>query len=368
MIIMTVSGARVDEMSTLAASALTLDASTMTAEGLFVAPSCITGALNPATEVLVTRCLSQLGIRWGMGGTGRSQVSCCTGILYHGDVATLETSLLVIARLWSIAAELGFGTLATVCVTSYAMHREALELCATEPGLEENVDRWLHKACGRRLVLPQRLVHASEVFWMQRSELAGSFRYRLVDRQTGAPLRVVEHVGCHYSQLFPEHAIGGIDYCDVLAGMVRQWGGAVIDYPMRRACCGMGFRQCMIRPNRGYTLANVRAKLESMAPYTPDLIVTNCPGCHEFLDREQYAVERISGQRFDYPTLSYAELAALLLGWDPYSEVGIQSHTVPVEPLLEKIGIPFDRRREFSADRGQRLVRPSATEGNRGAP
>jgi hypothetical protein len=27
--------------------------------------------------------------------------------------------------------------------------------------------------------------------------------------------------------------------------------------------------------------------------------------------------------------------------------VGIQSHTVPVEPLLDKIGIPYDKSKEW---------------------
>ena len=36
------------------------------------------------------------------------------------------------------------------------------------------------------------------------------------------------------------------------------------------------------------------------------------------------------------------ELAGLMMGWDPYDVVGLQFHTVPVEPLLDKIGIPYD--------------------------
>jgi len=43
--------------------------------------------------------------------------------------------------------------------------------------------------------------------------------------------------------------------------------------------------------------------------------------------------------------LSYSELTGLLAGWDPYDVVGIQGHTTPVEPFLEKIGIPYDRTR-----------------------
>jgi heterodisulfide reductase subunit B len=52
---------------------------------------------------------------------------------------------------------------------------------------------------------------------------------------------------------------------------------------------------------------------------------------------------------FNVPVLSYAELAALLLGWDPYEAAGIQYHTVPVEPLLDRIGLPVVPSRAFLA-------------------
>jgi heterodisulfide reductase subunit B len=123
-----------------------------------------------------------------------------------------------------------------------------------------------------------------------------------------------------------------------------------VDYPERRHCCGMGFRQCMIQPNRGLTMACVRKKLESMAPFEPDLMLTNCPGCNQVLDRGQWAVNETIGAAYGIPVLSYAELVGLLLGWDPYDVVGIQGHTVPIEPLLERIGIPPSTSPAFLRD------------------
>jgi heterodisulfide reductase subunit B len=162
-----------------------------------------------------------------------------------------------------------------------------------------------------------------------------------VDAATGRPLKVVDHVGCHYNKLFPHKSVGGMEYCDVLTAMAREWGGEEVDYPERRHCCGMGFRQCMVRPNRSFTVSCARKKFESMAPFGPDLILTNCPGCLLVLDREQWAVNQLTGANFQVPVLNYAELAGLLLGWEPYDVVGIQGHSVPVEPLLELIGIPY---------------------------
>jgi heterodisulfide reductase subunit B len=100
----------------------------------------------------------------------------------------------------------------------------------------------------------------------------------------------------------------------------------------------------MVRPNRSFTLACARKKFESMAPYKPDLILTNCPGCLLVLDREQWGVNELTGSDFQVPVLNYAQLAGLLLGWDPYDAIGIQGHSVPLEPLLGRIGIPCTSR------------------------
>jgi heterodisulfide reductase subunit B len=315
-------------------------------DGFYLTPSCILGAVNPGTETLLGRIFDLLGLRWKTGGGPDGQCSCCTGILAHGDVVTIESTLLVVARLWSVAAEQGLEHVATACVTSYGIHQECLELYREEPGLAERVDRWLQAACGRRLIFPRAVVHASDIVWRHRERLgAGPLRTRLVDARTGRPLHVVEHVGCHYNKLFPEQAIGGNECCDVLAGVVRAWGGEVVDYPERRHCCGMGFRQSMIQPNRGYSMACVQRKLESMAPFAPDLMVTNCPGCNQYLDREQWAINELTGSDYRIPVVSYSELTGLLAGWDPYDVVGVQGHTTPVEPFLDKVGIPYDRSR-----------------------
>lgn len=318
----------------------------------FLTPSCILGAVNPATEVLISRIYELLGLRWkAAGDTPESQCTCCTGILSHGDIMSAESTLLVVARLWSLAAQMGFRNITTSCVTSFAIHTECLHMYEHEPGLAERVDRWLQEACGRRLHFPEHLVHASDIVYRYRYALAEQFmRHRLVEKKTGRPLRIVDHVGCHYAKVFPEKSIGGADGCDVLTAMIRAWGGETVDYPERRHCCGMGFRQCMIRPNRGYTMACVLKKLESMEPWKPDAILTNCPGCNVFLDKEQWAIKEMTGIWYDVPTLSYTELAGLLLGWDPYEDVGIQAHTVSVEPFLDKIGIPYDRSKEWRAN------------------
>ena len=120
----------------------------------------------------------------------------------------------------------------------------------------------------------------------------------MVNRRTGEPLRGVEHIGCHYAKIFPKEGIGGVEFPYVLAGMIESWGGEVVDYPERRHCCGFGFRNYIVQANRGFSIANSQKKFESMAPYKPDFIVTNCPGCPMFLDRWQYTIAEIEGTTY----------------------------------------------------------------------
>ena len=162
--------------------------------------------------------------------------------------------------------------------------------------------------------------------------------------------------------MFPCKGVGGAEYPYVLIGMIEEWGGEVIDYPERRHCCGFGFRQYLIQANRGFSISCSKKKFDSMEPYKPDMILTNCPGCPMFLDRWQYAISEMEGKTYGengqgIPVLTYEELAGLVLGYDPW-DLGLQVHQVPVEPLLEKIGIPYDPEMKFKGARWSDLGKP----------
>ena len=67
-----------------------------------------------------------------------------------------------------------------------------------------------------------------------------------------------------------------------------------------------------------------------MEPYKPDMIITNCPGCPYFLDRWQYVLSETNGKvygenGYGIPVLSSEELAALVMGYDPWT-IGPQMH------------------------------------------
>ncbi|MEI6433582.1 MAG: heterodisulfide reductase-related iron-sulfur binding cluster [Bacteroidota bacterium] len=288
----------------------------------------------------------------------------CSGIGYHTDVVPFETAMTMVARQFALMTESGYENFTTSCITSFGLYAEILETWAHFPEVEERIREHLIKATGRTFIKPANLSHASDVIFKFRKEIGVAGKFRLINRNTGKPLQVVEHIGCHYSKMFPNKGVGGAEYPYVLIGMIEEWGGEVIDYPERRHCCGFGFRQYLVQANRGYSIACSKKKFESMAPYKPDFILTNCPGCPMFLDRWQYALSEMEGITYGekglgIPVLTYEELAGMLLGYDPW-DLGMQVHQVPVEPLLDKIGIPYDSQRKFQTIDGKSMGQPES--------
>ena len=286
----------------------------------------------------------------------------CTGIGYHSDIVPLETIMTVVARQFALMSEAGYENFTASCITSFGIYNEILATWEEFPELEQKTREYLFKATGREFRKPRNVAHTSDVIFHHRKQIAAQAKHRLTDVRTGEPLRVVEHIGCHYAKIFPKSGIGGSEFPYVLAGMVESWGGKVIDYPERRHCCGFGFRNYLVQANRGYSIANSHRKLESMKPYRPDFIVCNCPGCAMFLDKWQYTIAEMEGTVYGengrgIPVLTYEEMAGLVLGYDPW-ELGMQMHQVDVEPLLDKMGVEYDPAAKYLGRDGKLIGRP----------
>ena len=286
----------------------------------------------------------------------------CTGIGYHGDIVPLETIMTVVARQFALMSEAGYENFTSSCITSFGIYTELLATWEEFPETEERTRENLYKATGREFTKPKNLAHTSDVIFHHRKEIGQKAKRKLINTYTGEPLKVVEHIGCHYAKIFPKSGIGGSEFPYVLAGMVEEWGGEIVDYLERRHCCGFGFRNYLVQANRGYSIANSHRKLESMAPFKPDFIVTNCPGCSMFLDKWQYTIAEMEGTTFGQngcgiPVLTYEEMAGLVLGYDPW-ELGMQMHQVDVEPLLDKMGVEYDPSAKYLGVNGKYIGKP----------
>ena len=325
----------------------------------YFARSCIRQNIFPAAENLYMDILKDV---LGKDVFDDIKQTSCTGIAYHSGLIPMETIMTVVARQFSLMNEAGYENFIVSCVTSFGIYVEILETWKHFPGTLQKTRESLKRATGRTFEIPKNLVHASDVIYKFRKEIMEKAKYKLVNVNTGEALKVVDHIGCHYAKIFPEHGIGGAEYPYVLAGLTDEWGGKQVDYPERRHCCGFGFRQYLIKSNRGYSVTNSKKKFDSMLPYKPDLIIANCPGCTFFLDRWQYVIAEQDGKTygengFGIPVLTYEEIAGLLLGYDPW-DIGLQIHQVSIEPLLEKLGIKYDPDKKYKGVNNEDLGSP----------
>ena len=235
----------------------------------FYERSCIRQTFFPGSEAAFLKIMKE---ELGKDIRDEANQHTCTGIGYHSDIVPLETTMTVVARLFSLMTDAGYENYVPSCVTSFGIFTEMVEMWKEHPEMLEKTRKYLKEATGRDFEAPKNIAHPSDIIYKYRFELKERMKYQLVNRFTGKPLRVVEHIGCHYAKIFPEKGIGKAEFPYVLAGMIEAWGGEVVDYPERRHCCGFGFRHYLLQENRGYSVANTKKKFESMEPFEPDFM------------------------------------------------------------------------------------------------
>ena len=325
----------------------------------FYVRSCIRQTFFPGSETTFLRILRD---ELSKDVYEDARHTTCTGIGYHTDIVPFETIMTIAARHFALMTEAGYVNFVPSCVTSFGIYTEILDTWKHFPEMQAKARDFLWTATRREFQIPENLSHTSDIIYKFRNQLAALSKHQLVNKKDGKPLKVVEHIGCHYAKMFPKCGVGGAEFPAVLSGMVEAWGGEVIDYPERRHCCGFGFRQYLIKANRGYSMSNSKKKFESMQPYQPDFIVANCPGCAMFLDRWQYTIAEMEGITYNesgkgIPVLTYEEMAGLVMGYDPWV-MGLQMHQISVEPLLDKIGIIYNKKDKYLGSKGQYIGIP----------
>ncbi len=126
---------------------------------------------------------------------------------------------------------------------------------------------------------------------------------------------------------------GNIHLIDELAAAV---GVETIGwYDHKRVTCGAGFRQRFT--NKEASLTVTADKLQSLKDNGVELLLHMCPNCQMQFDRYQPYIEETLETKFNIYHLNISQFIALALGADPYKILGIQTHTVPIEPLLKKL-------------------------------
>ncbi len=294
-------------------------------DNYYLFKSCVTCSMYPGIEKSIRYVLDRLEANY----TDDPRHSSCTGFGYHTGVVPLKTNLALNARNFSLAAGSKDKNIVCTCPTSYGNLKECKEMLSGDKALRDDASDALSKI-GKSFDISSGVNHVSEIFLARLDDI----KARAVRDFKG--VKAVTHHGCHYSKIFyKDVASGNFERPTVVDDIAKGLGCEILDYSERSLCCGMGFHYTML--DREYPRTILKRKFASIKKEMPDLIITQCPGCTFNLDYYQETLAESVGS-LDIPVLYFSEMAALALGADPY-DIGLDMHAVPVEPLLERLGM-----------------------------
>jgi len=293
-------------------------------EAIFLFRSC-TGSLEyPGTENAIKEVLRILGVEVIMD----ADQTCCSGYMLTCSAYLPPLSLAVTARNLSLVAKKKLDMF-TFCNGCYGYNRELTHLLDHRPEFRDMAND-LIRQWGYCYEGGVGIFHVQELY------------YRLLDRiveravRSLNGLRVGVHYGCHYvAQQYCILADGG--YPTFHEEIIEALGGVPVFYRERQACCGYSV-------GRGFThkeetvQPHLSRKLESALQEGVELMTTVCPGCNTALDREQPSLAAKGMGEFAIPVIDLGQLIALALGV-PVNKLGFRANTVPVDPVLNRLGL-----------------------------
>ena len=289
---------------------------------IYLFHSCFADAHYPG----ITESIKYLFDRLGIDYIDDPRHSSCTGFGYYVNEIPLSTMLAINARNFALAEEAGYPNIAPICQTCYGVLTESAWILRS--GIGRRINEEILSKMNRKFKGEVNIAHVSEVLLAQRDRIKEGLKHNL------AGLRVATYNGCHYTKMFRRLAIPNL-----LDELVSVTGAEPLEYAEKSLCCGMGYGHTIEQERRYLTRKIARRKLLSAKEAGADLLLVACPGCQITLDRTQELIEKESGVEIGLPIVNFGQLIALAMGADAYKVVGMQSHSVSLEPILEEIEI-----------------------------
>ena len=304
--------------------------------------SCLVNVEYPGIESSTRYIFDKLGVEHHVD----ERQSCCTGLGHYYDLFDQLSTTALAARNFHIARETGHQNIAVMCATCYAILKKSANILNENEDARNRIngifrDSGLEKMQYEKgSVDPHRnIFHVAEILFNKRKEIAPLVKVDF------SGLKFAAHHACHYCKVHYKDTLGGVRDPELIDGIADACGAPTIGwYDHKRVTCGAGFRQRFT--NRDLSLAVTAEKLLTLQDQGVDVLLHMCPNCQMQFDRYQPAIEKEYGTELNIFHLNISQFVALALGADPYKVVGIQTHTVPVGPLLERLGIPVQAPQE----------------------
>lgn len=287
------------------------------------------GLEYPGAEESVRYIFNKLGLDY----FDDPRQSCCTGMGINWDVVSPLITTVMAARNFTLANQSNHPYFTTLCSTCYGVLKESCEWLHKDTNLKDQVEEILNTVdleFKMEYMKPENVFHVVEVFFKWKDKIS-----QLVELDF-SEIKIATHHGCHFFKLFPDQVLGDPENLGVLDELVKSIGADLIDwYPEKNTCCGSGFRHRIMNPE----LANNAGfdKLKSVKNAGAEILVNMCPMCHFQFDRFERIYEKLNNKKLGLVFLNIAQLLALAMGADPNTVVGIQTHSIKIDPLLEKI-------------------------------
>lgn len=289
---------------------------------VFLFKSCTINTLYPSVESSTRKCLQTLGFKI----LESNEQSCCTDPLYYSNLADDLQMTGIMARNLSIMGNLT-KNIVTECNGCFSTLVKSLKNL-NKPKIRTKVEPILSKL-GYKIIDDLNIIHITELYY---KILPKILELRKIDL---SGIKFATHYGCHYLRTQPESIVTDAQIPNILEIIGQKCGGIPAFYTERDCCCGAGVIQRNIDPELSLEVSY--QKMKSLSKVEPELIVTICPFCMSTLENCQLNLEVEKDLELSIPVLHISELIAVILGFDPRTELALDSHTINPLPVLNKI-------------------------------
>ena len=305
--------------------------------------SCLVSAEYPGVEASTKYVFDKLGIEYVID---RNQ-SCCTGLGHYYDIFDEKSTVALAARNFSHAIENKHKHYVPMCATCYAILKNAAKTLNEDDKTREEINEAFRENGLEHLQYTKGdidvrddITHVVDILYAMRDKLP---KYKKTDLSN---VKIATHHGCHYCKVHYDDTLAGVrnpmvidEICEAMKIPTIGWS----DH--KRLTCGNGFRQRYA--NRQLSLEATMDKFDSLFEEKVDVLLVMCPNCQIQFDRYEELIQRQKEEKHYMAVLNIAQLVALYMGADPYKVLGIQTHTVNVEPLLDKLGVEYNSEEDY---------------------
>lgn len=292
--------------------------------------SCLVSVEYPGIESSTKFVFDKLGIDYEVS----PQQTCCTGLGHYSDVFDQFTTTVLGARNFKVTEK---TNLVMMCATCYAINKKVANILNNNDEVRGKVNDVFKKSNLNHLIYEknsikstENIFHVVDILYNKKNKISKHIKRDLSD------FRIATHHGCHYCKVHYDDTIGGFRNPQILDELIEYCGCRTIGfYDNKRTTCGSGFRQRY--SNKELSLKVTEDKLRALKEDNVDILVHLCPNCHVQFDRYQNLISKNTGEDFDIIHLNIAQFIAIVMGADLNRIVGVQTHTVPVEPKLKDV-------------------------------